>query len=107
VCETCFARDDYEPVRLSDRTGRVVTYTFDYFFPAPDPPTIATVVEVEGGARVHLQLVNARPEQMRLDLPVEFAFRRIHDVGGRPNYYWKASPLPAADAMPGRTGADR
>ncbi len=94
VCETCFSKDDFDSVRLSDRTGKVVTYTFDYFFPTPDPPTIVTVTEVEGGARIHLQLVNTTPEQTRIDLPVEFVFRRIHEEGGRPNYYWKATPLP-------------
>ena len=94
VCETCFSKDDFELVRLSDRSGKVVTYTFDYFFPTPDPPTIVTVTEVEGGARVHLQLVNVLPDDMRIDLPVEFVFRRIHEAGGRPNYYWKASPRP-------------
>ncbi|MEN8182151.1 MAG: zinc ribbon domain-containing protein [Myxococcota bacterium] len=94
VCESCFAKDDFERVRLSDRSGHVVTYTFDFFFPTPDPPTIVTVTEVEGGARVHLQLVNATPEETRIGLPVEFVFRRIHTAGGRPNYYWKASPLP-------------
>jgi 3-hydroxy-3-methylglutaryl CoA synthase/uncharacterized OB-fold protein len=91
VCERCFAKDDFERVRLSDRSGTVVTWTLDHFFPAPDPPTIVTVVDVEG-ARVHLQLVNARPEDVRLGLPVEFSFRKIHEVGGRPNYYWKATP---------------
>ena len=91
VCESCFAKDDFERVRLSDRTGKVVTWTLDHFFPAPDPPTIVTVVDVEG-ARVHLQLVNTRPEDVRLGLPVEFTFRKIHEVGGRPNYYWKATP---------------
>jgi hydroxymethylglutaryl-CoA synthase len=70
-----------------------VTWTLDYFFPTPEPPTIVTITDVDGG-RVHLQLVNARPEDLRLDLPVEFCFRRIHEVGGRPNYYWKAAPLP-------------
>jgi 3-hydroxy-3-methylglutaryl CoA synthase/uncharacterized OB-fold protein len=91
VCERCFAKDDFERVRLSDRVGRVVTWTFDHFFPAPEPPTIVTVVDVEG-ARIHLQLVNARPEDVHAGLPVEFSFRRIHEVGGRPNYYWKAVP---------------
>lgn len=91
VCETCFAKDDFERVRLSDRQGHVVTYTFDYFFPTPDPPTIVTVTEVEG-ARVHLQLVECTPEETRIGLPVEFTFRRIHEVGGRPNYYWKGIP---------------
>jgi 3-hydroxy-3-methylglutaryl CoA synthase/uncharacterized OB-fold protein len=92
VCETCFRKDDFEPFRLSDKSGRVVTYTFDYFFPTPEPPTIVTVSEVEG-ARIHLQLVDTAPDRVRIGLPVEFTFRRIHQVGGRPNYYWKATPL--------------
>jgi 3-hydroxy-3-methylglutaryl CoA synthase len=97
VCERCFALDDFDPVRLSDRVGSVVTYTFDFFFPTPDPPTIVTVTEVDG-ARIHLQLVNCSPDAVRLGLPVEFVFRRIHEVGGRPNYYWKGSPLPESAA---------
>jgi len=95
VCETCFAKDDFEAVRLSDRVGQVVTYTFDYFFPTPDPPTIVTITDVDG-ARLHIQLANCTPEATRIGLPVEFVFRRIHTSGGRPNYYWKASPLPGA-----------
>ncbi len=93
VCERCFAKDDFERVRLSDRVGTVQTYTFDFFYPTPDPPTVVTVTEIDG-ARVHLQLVNVRPEAVRIGLPVELEFRRIHQVGGRPNYYWKGSPLP-------------
>jgi 3-hydroxy-3-methylglutaryl CoA synthase/uncharacterized OB-fold protein len=91
VCERCFAKDDFERVRLADRIGRVVTYTFDFFFPTPDPPTIVTITDVDG-ARVHLQLVDVRPEDVKIGLPVEFVFRRIHQVGGRPNYYWKGVP---------------
>ncbi len=79
-------------MRLADRIGHVVTFTFDYFFPTPDPPTIVTVTEVDG-ARLHLQLVDCSPEETRIGLPVEFVFRRIHQSGGRPNYYWKGSPL--------------
>ena len=29
----------------------------------------------------------------KLGMPLEFEFRRIHEVGGRPNYYWKARPV--------------
>jgi 3-hydroxy-3-methylglutaryl CoA synthase len=96
VCERCFAKDDFELVRLSDRVGTVQTYTFDFFFPTPDPPTVVTVTEVDG-ARIHLQLVNVRPEAVRIGLPVEFEFRRIHQGGGRPNYYWKGVPIPEAN----------
>ena len=101
VCETCFTRDDFESVRLSDRIGRIVTYTFDFFFPTPDPPTVVTVTDVDG-ARIHLQIVDCKPEDVRIGLPVEFVFRRIHMGGGRPNYYWKGSPIP--EAAPAATG---
>ena len=93
VCETCFAKDAFDPVRLSDRTGHVLTYTFDSFFPTPEPPTIVTVTDIDG-ARVHIQLVNIEAKDVKIDMPVEFAFRRIHEVGGRPNYYWKGTPVP-------------
>jgi uncharacterized OB-fold protein len=97
VCESCFRKDDFELRRLSDLEGRVVTYTLDYFFPTPEPPTIVTITEIEG-ARVHLQLIDTKPDAVRPGLPVTFSFRRIHEVGGRPNYYWKAAPLPRGDA---------
>jgi uncharacterized OB-fold protein len=93
VCERCFAKDDFELVRLAERTGKVVTYTFDFFFPTPDPPTIVTITDIDG-ARVHLQLVDVRPEDVKIGMPVELVFRRIHQVGGRPNYYWKGVPRP-------------
>lgn len=93
VCASCFTKDEFEPVRLSDQVGSVVTYTFDYFFPTPDPPTVVSIVDI-GGARVHLQLVNCTPDHVRTGMEVEFEFRRIHEGGGRPNYYWKGTPVP-------------
>jgi len=91
VCESCFAKDDFGALRLSDRIGNVVTYTFDFFFPTPEPPTVVSIIEIEG-ARVHMQVTNCLPEEVRLGMPVEFELRRIHEAGGRPNYFWKATP---------------
>lgn len=92
VCIRCRAKDQWQPERLSDKRGRVLSYTFDYFFPATEPPTISVMTEVEG-CRVQVQLANARPDEVRLDMPVEYVFRKIHDAGGKANYSWKASPL--------------
>jgi 3-hydroxy-3-methylglutaryl CoA synthase/uncharacterized OB-fold protein len=97
ICESCFARDDFERAVLAGRRGRVVTFTLDHFFPAPEPPTPVAIVDVDG-ARLHLQLAELEPEQVRIGLPVEFSFRRIHEVGGRPNYYWKAVPAEGAES---------
>ncbi|MBW2397347.1 MAG: OB-fold domain-containing protein, partial [Deltaproteobacteria bacterium] len=99
VCYGCKAKDQWEPARLSDKRGRVLAFTFDYFFPAAEPPTIMVVTEVEG-CRVQVQLANTQPDQVRLDLPVEYVFRKIHDAGGKANYFWKASPIPE-DEMQG------
>ena len=92
VCYRCFARDDFDKVRLSDRRGTLKSFTFDYFAGSPDPPLVATVTDVDG-ARLYLQMTDASPKEARLDLPVELTFRRIHEAGGTPNYYWKCTPV--------------
>lgn len=94
VCYSCRTKDQWEPARLSDKQGKVLSYTFDFFFPTAQPPTIMIMTEVEG-ARVQVQLANAKPDEVKLDMPVEYVFRKIHNAGGKANYFWKASPLPA------------
>ncbi len=91
VCAHCYAKDQFVPLRLSDKVGKVVTFTFDFFFPTPNPPTIVSIIDVEG-ARIHMQVVDCTPREVQLGMPVDFSFRRIHQGGGRPNYYWKAVP---------------
>ena len=93
VCFSCYARDDFDEIRLSDRTGKVLSHTFDFFAGSPDPPLIVTMVEAEGGARLYLQMTDASPKETKLDLPVEFAFRKMHEYGGTPNYFWKCTPV--------------
>lgn len=92
VCFTCFAKDDFEPVRLADRRGKLLSVTFDNFAGSPDAPLVVTTTEVDGGARVYLQMTDANVKEAKLDLPVEFTFRKIHEYGGTPNYFWKCTP---------------
>lgn len=89
VCYQCYAKDSWEPYRLSDKRGTLLAHTFDYFFPAAEPPAIMLVVDIDG-CRVQIQMANATPEDATLDMPLEFVFRKIHDAGGMPNYFWKA-----------------
>jgi 3-hydroxy-3-methylglutaryl CoA synthase len=93
ICESCYAKDAFDRVRLSDRIGKIVTYTFDFFFPTPNPPTIVTIIDVDG-ARIHLQVVEVEAKDVAIGQEIEFVFRRIHESGGRPNYYWKGIPKP-------------
>ena len=98
VCYSCYAKDQFEAERLSDRQGRVMSYSFDYFFPSPEPPVIVGMCEVDNGARVYLQMTDATTDMLRCDLPVEFVFRKIHDAGNKPNYFWKSRPVVDAQA---------
>ena len=92
VCFRCYARDEFDRVRLSDRVGAVKSFTFDNFAGSPSPPLVATVTEVDG-ARLYLQMTDASPKEVKLDMPVELTFRKMHEAGGTPNYYWKCTPV--------------
>ncbi|MDX1734833.1 MAG: OB-fold domain-containing protein [Halioglobus sp.] len=96
VCYRCHARDEFDAVRLSDLRGKVMSFSFDHFFPSPEPPLIVGMCEVENGARVYVQMCEAGPDELRCDMPVEFVFRRIHEAGRRPNYFWKSRPVRGA-----------
>ena len=74
------------------RIGTLKSFTFDNFAGSPNPPLVATVVDVEG-ARLYLQMTDVTPKEVKLELPVELTFRKIHDAGGTPNYYWKCTPV--------------
>jgi uncharacterized OB-fold protein len=92
VCFRCHTRDEFERVRLSDKIGSIKSFTFDNFAGSPNPPLVATVTDVEG-ARLYLQMTDVNPREVKLDMPVELTFRKMHDAGGTPNYYWKCTPV--------------
>jgi 3-hydroxy-3-methylglutaryl CoA synthase len=92
VCFHCFTKDEFDRVRLSDKVGSLKSFTFDFFAGSPMPPLVASVVDVEG-ARLYLQMTDASPREVKLDMPVELVFRKMHEAGGTPNYYWKCTPV--------------
>ncbi len=50
------------------------------------------VVQVDNGPRIYMQVANLPKDGPQLGMTLRFAFRRIHDAGNRPNYFWKALP---------------
>jgi hydroxymethylglutaryl-CoA synthase len=92
VCYKCFARDEFDRVRLSDKIGTVRSFTFDNFAGSPTPPLVAGIVEIEG-ARLYVQMTDVDPKEVKLGMPVEMTFRKIHEAGGTPNYFWKSTPV--------------
>ncbi|MDY6855021.1 MAG: 3-oxoacyl-[acyl-carrier-protein] synthase III C-terminal domain-containing protein [Thermodesulfobacteriota bacterium] len=94
VCFGCHSRDDFEEVRLSDKRGKVFTYSLDNLAGGVDPPTVQTIVESEeGGARIYCLMTDCNPKEVKVDMPVEMTFRRFHREGGFHNYFWKCRPV--------------
>ena len=93
VCFGCHSRDEFEEVRLSDKKGKVFTYSLDNLAGGVDPPTVQTIVESEeGGARIYCLMTDCNPKEVKVGLPVEMTFRRFHREGGFYNYFWKCRP---------------
>ena len=94
VCFGCRTRDEFEEVRLSDKKGKVFTYSLDNLAGGVDPPTVQTIVESEeGGARIYCLMTDCNPKEVKVEMPVEMTFRKFHNEGGFHNYFWKCRPV--------------
>ena len=91
VCVECGTKDDFDDHKLA-RQGVVHTFTSDYLFPSLDPPTIETVVSVDGGGRLLVQMTDTGPQDVRVGLEVDLVLRKLHEGGGLKTYFWKARP---------------
>ena len=93
VCIGCQTRDSFESVRLADKRARVFTYTVDFLNADPDPPTVMTVVDFDGGGRAYLMMTDRNPAEVGIDQEVEMTFRKLYEAEGFTNYYWKCRPV--------------
>ena len=93
VCIKCQTKDQFDEVELADKPGVVFTYTLDFLVPSPDPPAIMTFIDFEGGGRILCAMTDADPGEVKIGMPVEMTFRRLHEGGGIHNYFWKCRPV--------------
>lgn len=89
------AVDDMELVPMADVAATVATYTIDRLAYSLAPPTIAIVIDFDGGGRFSCQLTDAKPEDVAIGMRVQMTFRRMLTADGVHNYFWKAKPLSA------------
>lgn len=94
VCDVCGSLDDYEEVRLSDHVCKLFTYSVDqYAGRSDDPQIIQAVAEDPNGCHVYTIMTNYKNEEVHTGMDVEFTFRKMHNLGNFPNYFWKVRPL--------------
>lgn len=82
VCPQCLTRDlAYEPV---SGKATVATFTINYqpWHPGQDVPYVVAIVELpeQEGLRLTTNIVNCKPENVRIDLPVQVTFRQAEEI---------------------------
>ncbi len=100
VCVKCQARDDSTPLRLSDRPGKVFTYSMDYLAGTTDTPLVIAVVDFDAGGRALCMMTDRELDEIKIGMTVEMSFRKLRVVNGIHNYYWKAVPQRVAAQQP-------
>lgn len=93
VCTKCQSKDNFTRIRLSDQRGKVFTYSLDYLAGTMDVPLVVAVINLDGGGRVLSMMTDRDVSQVKVDMPVEFSFRKLRSAGGVHNYYWKSVPI--------------
>lgn len=93
VCPSCRKKDQFENIRLT-RRGVVFTFTQEWYFPSPEPPTTLAVVDLERGGRIYCQMTDCSdPGIVKIGMPVEVTVRKYHEALDLPHYYWKCKPV--------------
>ena len=94
VCINCQSKDDYQEVRLSDKRGKIFTFSKDFLAPSANPPVIRCVVEFEGGGRLLGVMTDCDPDKVEVNLPVSMTFRKVVDSPniGVHSYFWRCTP---------------
>ena len=97
ACMYCEVQDEFEPIRLSDKTGKLFTYSIDERANEIVLPLIRGVVDLDGGGRYYSQLTDRDPAKIEVGMPMELTFRLVFDGNregtGFRNYMWKARPV--------------
>src|SRR2546427_4129551 len=98
VCPTCGRRSvgKMERVRLKGK-GSVVTYTVIHDAPAQfemQKPYVMAIVQMDEGVRLTSQLIDVKPENVKIGMKVQATFRKLGQEGeaGVIHYGYKFRP---------------
>ena len=94
VCDNCGSLDDYDEFPAADSICKLYTFSVDqYAGRSDDPLLIQAVAENPHGARIYTIMTDFVLDDVKVGMDVEFTFRRMHELGNFPNYFWKLRPL--------------
>jgi len=95
ICSRCHTKDQWETVRLSDKKGKIFTFSLDMVGGGIDTPLAITIINFDCGGRGMFMLTDRELPEVYCEAPIEMSFRKLRTSGGVHNYYWKAMPIRA------------
>ena len=93
ICTKCHAKDRFEKIRLSDKKGKLFTYSVDYLTWSPEMPSITSIVDFEGGGRMQCLMADTGKDELSVAMPLEMSFRKLDFREGINVYSWKSVPV--------------
>ena len=87
------AVDEMDRIRMADAPATIATFTVDRLAFSLSPPTVAVVIDYDGGGRFQAEMTDVDPDSVKIGDRVEMTFRRLFTAEGIHNYFWKARPL--------------
>lgn len=94
---------DLEPYSLADEIGQIFTITSDWLSYHPAPPLAVGFVQFASGARLLMEVVDARPAQITegTSLRMVFRIKERDRTRGYNRYFWKATPVTVKEVPDG------
>src|SRR5450756_155647 len=91
----CGAIDEMEPVVVSDKGGKIFSFTSDMLAASLNPPAMYGTVDINDGGRYVFDFTDCSIDDLAVGKPVEFSFRiKYYDaMRDITNYFWKAVPV--------------
>lgn len=96
ICPNCRRKGRMADEKLSGR-GKILTFSIVYAPPegySLEIPYVLAIVELNEGPKLTAQIVDAKPENVNIGMPVEMAFRKLIEQNshGLIHYGYKFRP---------------
>ena len=93
ICYNCRSKDNYTEVRRYEGIATLLSWSCDRFAGRSDDPVVVQcIADDQDGVRMYLNMADFQEEEIHKGMKMEFTFRKIHNLAGFPNYYWKFRP---------------
>ncbi|MCX5999465.1 MAG: zinc ribbon domain-containing protein [Chloroflexi bacterium] len=101
ICIYCQAKDNFDLIRLSDKKGKLFTFSMDQRAMEIVLPKVFSVVDLDCGGRFYSVMTDRDTTKVAVGMPVEMTFRIQMapseslplEGSGLYNYFWRVRPI--------------